>query len=268
VRARPDAIVGGGVPGAVVGKQLAEAKKAGIPTLNIDDSGAGGPGWDHYIPGGFNLQNEVLAAAIVADSGGKANVVWVNGGAVYNQVELALVEEYLKRCTGCAVKDDKADPAAAVDPVKAGQYMASLLRKEPDVDYVVWPFAEPVYGAALQAVRSSGSKVKLVTIQGTPTALEAVRAGEAPFVTSYPLTPTILAGFDALNRIFAGQPVPESAEWTAATTIWRKGDASLPQAGGIGAIETSIAQASDHDFLDTYGKAWGVDIQDAFAGVK
>jgi len=268
VRAHPDAIVAGAIPPTLVKQQLAEAKAAGIKTVNFSGADILGPGFDAQIPTSFNVQNEMLGAYTVAESEGTAKAVWVNPGAAYAQLFNNTYAEFLEQCDGCEIKEAKPTEAAVVTPSEAGPFVSSTLQQNPTAEYLLWLFSEPTFPSALAAVKSAGSSVNLIAPQGTPASLEAVIKGESPTVAGDPFTPTDLQVLDVLLRMFEGGKVPAKAnEWTAPTLIWSANSKELPEPT-IRGIEEWTAENSGWDFLAEYEKAWGVSLAKVFDGVK
>ncbi len=167
---------------------LAAAKKAGIPVLSGTDS-TNSPN-PVLKPEGDKLNYETdvsadmgkighrMAEWIIADSGGKANVMVVTDEEFPTvNVVTAGILDGLKECKTCVVQPLQKTTGSQV-ATTLGQQTVGYLQSHPDVNYVIGPF-DPAAAFMVNAIAQAGlgDKVKLVSQLGDGQNLDFIRAG-------------------------------------------------------------------------------------------
>jgi len=214
IRDGADAVIIDAADKDALAKPIADAKKAGVEfvtccslaqqgkdvTFNIADPQQNAP------------IGNMLASKVVADSGGKANTVYVNVSAfaILAEVGKTFKQKYQELCPNC--KYDSIDIPLTSLGKDAPDRIVSYLRSHPDVNYVV--LAEsgstaPGLSAAMNAAGLAG-KVKIVGQGGNEGVYQDVKAGKLDAVVPSALYSYDYGMLDALARKFAGVPVQET----------------------------------------------------------
>ena len=167
---------------------LQTAKKAGVPMI----SGSAGIDTPNPVikPEGDNLTHVLdvgtdypgvgrhVAEWIIADSGGKANVLVYTDEEFYSVT--ATVDgllEGLKKCAGCVVSPLQKFTASQV-ATNVGQMVVGYLQSHPEVTYVYAPY-DPSAVFMVNAIVQAGlaDKVKVASIVGAAQNLDFIRQG-------------------------------------------------------------------------------------------
>lgn len=207
----PDAIIGIATPGIFIGKQLAEAKRRGILTIDSTQTPLSGAGFDGYIDLRESVEKQLLGYQIIADSKGRASVAVVDMQGFPDFGNDELIAFLHQHCPGCSAIKISAAVPDVIDPVRAQAKTVAVLNGHPDVDYVVWPTDSTPVQAALAAVRQIGKtgKVKVVTDDADPEGFTLLRDGQLPFHAYVPFRWIALATVDAVFRGLAKKPLPD-----------------------------------------------------------
>lgn len=211
VNAKPDAIIVNGIDAATAGDGYAAAEKAGIPIIgSFTGNPEGAPGVKTEVAGdACGKQGEALGNFVIADSEGKANVLFV-GTKTFNcnvQRQEGFVNA-MKACETC--KTDTLE--FAIDAIQSGlpQQLQSALQSNPDLTYIVGTF-DAVALAATDAIRQAGKtdKIKVAGFDADAPNLELVRKGEIQVadITTGSTEPGWAAA-DAAARAIAGEDLP------------------------------------------------------------
>lgn len=210
--------------------------------------------FDDTTPG-LELAQKELVDSVVADSNGKAHILFVGvTDSPQTKEGAAYVKSYVpKACPGCTFTEIDYNTAAL--PKVPSQVSAALI-SHPDTTYVVAELDAAAAGA-VQGIKTAGSanKVKLASANGALDSLQRVKAGDVQFVDVG--SSAIYAGWqfaDGLVRMMTGQIPHESG--TAPTRIFDSSSVSS-------LTLTPNAYATndwygDDSFEQTFLKAWGV----------
>ncbi len=155
VNAKPDAIVVNGIGVDAAGDGYAAAEKAGIPVIGtFTGNPEGAAGVKTEVAGdACTKEGTALADWIIADSKGKANVLFV-GTKTFTcniQRQQSFLDE-MKKCETC--KTDTLE--FAIDAIQSGlpQQLQSAIQTKPDVTYIVGTFDAVALAAADAAGRA------------------------------------------------------------------------------------------------------------------
>ncbi len=257
VQDKADAIIVHSLPAGVVAPAIAEAKEAGVKIISAETQNPGPPlpdvpdTVDALAGHSYSIPAEAMAAQIVADSGGKAKVHFYSAsdiGPGSKQGTDAFVAKLKELCADCEVEVEDA-PVAQWSGMT--QRVTSLLRSQPDLDYIV-PIFDGMSVGMLPGIRSSGSDVKIVTGDATDSVLQALADGE--FVLADIGQPNVWTGVGILDqtaRVLAGEPPVEDigVQYRMFTS------------NNISSIDLKAEPSTwygDVDFLAEYKKIWGV----------
>ena len=249
---KPDAIIAIAIPDVAVDAKLAAAREAGIVTVSIADTPASNSqnGYDAYVSYRMPLMHQVLAYAVIAESGGTANSILINDSGFPNLVTSN--EEYksvMSKCTGCVVNQVEWTTGDALDPVKTDAVITAALAANPDATHIVLPYSIPLT-SVLESVRKAGKSetVKVVTKDGDAVGLGAVVKGESPFLPGVGLDWVAYAGIDQVARGLAGDAYVAAEKTGLGVHLWTQAD-------------TAADGSSDYtkwvDFKSEYMRLWG-----------
>lgn len=212
INAKPDVLVVNGIGADVAGDQYVAVEEAGIPMVAMfsgNDPGAAGV---HAEVGGDSCArgSEFNADWVIADSEGKAKVLWVGTETFKcNQQRKNAFMETMKSCPTCEVEELD----FAIDAVTSGlpQQLQAALQSNPDLTHIVGTF-DAVALAAADAVRQAGKtdQIKVAGHDANAPNLELVRNGDiqGADATTGAIEPGWAAA-DAAARIIAGEEVPD-----------------------------------------------------------
>lgn len=249
---KPDAIIAIAIPDVAVDAKLAAAREAGIVTVSIADTPASNSqnGYDAYVSYRMPLMHQVLAYAVIADSGATANSILINDSGFPNLVTSN--EEYkgvMAKCTGCVVNQVEITTGDALDPVKMDAVITAALAANPDATYIVLPYSIPLT-TTIESVRKAGrgDTVKVVTKDGDAVGLGAVVKGDSPFLPGVGLDWVAYAGIDQVARGLAGDAYVAAEKTGLGVHLWTQAD-------------TAADGSSDYiqwvDFKSEYMRLWG-----------
>jgi ribose transport system substrate-binding protein len=260
IQDQADAIIVHSLPSSVVAPALQRAKEAGIALISAEVQNPGPPLPDtpaeiDAIAGhSYSIPTRYMAAMVVADSGGDANVMFFSAddiGPGSAQGTETFVDTMNELCPNCEVEvldSPLAQWAGLSDRI------ASLLRGNPEVNYVV-PIFDGMAVNMVPGIRSASAteRVKIVTGDATASVLEQSRSGEIVIgdvgqpnawtgVAIMDQTARVLADVDPLEdvgvpyRLFTSNNV-EGLDLTGDPTGWY---------GNV-------------DFLAEYRRIWGLE---------
>ena len=249
---KPDAIIAIAIPDVAVDAKLAAAREAGIVTVSIADTPASNSqnGYDAYVSYRMPLMHQVLAYAVIAETGGTANTILINDSGFPNLVTSN--EEYagvMAKCTGCVVSQVEWTTGDALDPVKTDAVITAALAANPDATHIVLPYSIPLT-SVIESVRKAGKgdTVKVVTKDGDAVGLSAVVKGGSPYLPGVGLDWVAYAGIDQVARGLAGDAFVAAEQTGLGVHLWTQAD-------------TAADGSSDYtqwvDFKTEYMRLWG-----------
>jgi ribose transport system substrate-binding protein len=216
VRMKPDAVLSSGYDKALYATELAQLKKLGIGVYNYATLDKPGGGIRLMIGGPKDVEPAgwQMAAYIVSDTKGKANVLYVDlpSFTILQPVGKAFKRDYAKWCPGCPI--DTMDMPVTALGKDAPDKIVSYLRAHPDVNYVAFSYDGASLGlpAALKAAGIAG-KVKFVGEAPSVENLGYVASGgEAATVSQgyYEIWANVV---DAVARDLTGQSIKGNQSW-------------------------------------------------------
>jgi ABC-type sugar transport system substrate-binding protein len=245
----PDAIVGMCITATQVADKLEQARKAGIVTVSTcDPTPTGGNGqFDAAADYANGVSTELLGWGIVADSGGKANVVAVKDEgypAVIRKIDNLV--RVVKACSTCKVKTATWQITDAVDSAKAANIITGIINGNPGINTLVMPYSVGM-PSVLQAVKSSGRDIKIYADDLDTVNQQALRAGSLAMVSS--VDPQ-LAMYQAVDQVIRGlnkQPFVKPAQLPYLAHLYTKD--TVPKSG-VGAFQQVF------DYASVYSKLW------------
>jgi ribose transport system substrate-binding protein len=256
IQAGASGIIIDAFPSAAVSGPLATAASKGIPVIaevsgdTTPNTGANFKGGLYTVVDGNNSHLGALAADwAIAQTKGKANVgsFEVASFPVLQQ-RYAGFQKAMSACTTCKVNSPVTVPLTSLT-TQAAPAVAEFLRSHADVNYFFSTFDGGAILAA-QGIRSAGSKVPMVSLEGNAPNLEMIRSGGPEVaVVALPLEWIGWAAIDEMNRAFNKQaPAPQ----------WTPNGSGIP----LKVVTKSNAPAKgqsyqgDIDFESAFKKLW------------
>lgn len=260
VQDQADAIIVHSLPPVVVAPALAKAAEAGVKLISAETQNPGPPLPDvpdtiDAIAGhSYSIPTEAMAAQVVADSEGDANVLFLSVsdiGPGSGQGTDAFVAKMKELCPAC--------PVEVVDSPVAqwsglNQRVSSLLRSRPDVNYIV-PIFDGMAVYIVPGIQAAGlaDEVSLVSGDATPSVLENLRDGN--IVIGDVGQPNVWTGWaivDQTARVLVGEPTLEDVGLQY----------RLFTANNVGDLDLNgnpTEWYGDVDFEADYRAIWGVE---------
>lgn len=206
VTSKPDAIVFIPVDLKALGPAVAKVNAAKIPIVNAVDRSAGGTFVTYVGSDDFTLAH-ATGAALMKALGGKGTVVILEGtkGSETSNQRVAGFKKAIEEAPGVKLA---ASQPGNYQRLQALQVMENLLQSFPQIDGVLAANDAMALGA-LEALDGAERKAKVIGINATPEAIDAIKKG------------TMLASGDfdgfkmgclatmAALRTLHGQPVPK-----------------------------------------------------------
>jgi ABC-type sugar transport system substrate-binding protein len=212
LRAGVDAVIINAVTRETIAKQLAQAKAKGVAYIGCCSTDSVGDGYlyNTSTPEQNATIGKYLAAAIVADSKGKANTLYVDIPAftILGSLGDTLKKDYQAYCPSCKFSTmDVSIPQLGDAPNK----IVSYLRSHPDVNYVALSVTDALGTGLPAALKAAGlTKVKIVGQGGDPTAFQAIAQGQILALVPFDYYDVDYQMVDALARHFAGVPIQQT----------------------------------------------------------
>jgi len=206
-----------GTQPALIQDQLDQANAAGIPTMSCFDAAEPSPEGYAMQCGdatAVEVAGDLIANAIIADSGGTANVMMVNipDFAVLQVEQEASQAAYDENCPDCTFTE----LALTLDQLLAGEVpgaIVSSLQADPDIDYVHFAFdglAGGVSATLAEADLLEGRKLVGVDYNGP--ILQEIVDGTMQFWTTNPKEYSAWLMVDAMARDAVGMENTEERE--------------------------------------------------------
>jgi ribose transport system substrate-binding protein len=242
-----------GINPALVGPQIARARKAGIAVTVTHFYGLGqkrAPNLSATMDIPYELGGELMADKVILDTNGKANALVLTVNQVLATVPLVsgIRKEFARYCKGCKLTFiDRTIP----DLAKYTSDVSTALVKDPKVNYVIAIYDSAQAPQALAGIRVAGriGKVHLVCFNGTPSFLPSVK--NDPTVTldvGENLDWIAYGAIDQDMRVLAGlKPV---ANEFIPLRVWTKANIAEAGPGYAGGFGTS--------YITGYRKLWGL----------
>jgi len=191
---------------------LNAAKQAKVPVFLIDRETAGKPCEDYitFMGSNFFEQGERAAKIMANLTGEKANVAVLEGTAGAS-VTIDRTEGFEKQIENYPDMEIVASQTGEFLRTKGQTVMEQLIQSNPDIDAVYAENDEMALGA-IQALKDAGKDpgkdVKVVSIDGTRQAVQAIITGDinAVIETNPRFGPL---AFDTIDEYLAGKPIPQ-----------------------------------------------------------
>jgi len=207
----PDVILGAAAPGALVGDRLDLAADAGIITISLADLPEPDPdalaAYDAYVSLRSPLLGALQAFAVIADSGGTANVSMIRDATFPTLAATAdEIEQIMAQCAGCSLHIQDWLITDAFDPAAVDGIISGILAQNPGVEYLFMPYSLGDT-AVIESLRTAGrSDVKVLHKDPNDEGLTNVINGGAWLTAASSLEWLAWAGIDQAIRGLTGEP--------------------------------------------------------------
>jgi len=258
---RADAITLFAQDPALLGPQIAQARKAGIPVIVLRTTGEGEscPADSHgqpyataCVPGPFEEAGRLEADWVIKDTGGKADTLVITSNDARSTTPLmrGLRDEFRRRCPAC--RTTTVDVPIPQWGARIRTEVQSALIRDRKINYVI-----PIYDSmsqfvmpAIRAARATG-RVKIAAFNGTPFVLKLMQDGDTVAMDAGEnLSWLGWAAMDQAFRAIAGEPVVRNEH--TPLRVFAKGN--VGDAGRPPRYDTGYG----HGYVDGYRKLWGV----------
>lgn len=212
------AIISVGLPVQIISDQIAAAKQAGIPVVDVINTppkrGVPGQGSDPNVFGNVapdgTLVGQLLAATAIVETGGKAKVAIMNTSELTaSPTFVGSMKQTLDRCGECSYVET--DTALVDWATELPNQAAAVLRSNPDINFML-PIYDGMTLFASTGVRQAGfaGKVKMASFNGTAAALDLVADGD--IVVADPAQNNDWAAWAAMDQAMRGMLGMEPAD--------------------------------------------------------
>ncbi|MBT8163170.1 MULTISPECIES: sugar ABC transporter substrate-binding protein [Arthrobacter] len=247
IQLHADGIFLGSIPSSVVKDDILTARSGGIKVVNMSEPAPDGFAdantlYDHTKAGRWN------AAYLTVATKGAGKVISVNDPEFPSVVEWhqGFVDGLKELCPGCRMVKDTNFQIANLQTQVPTDFQATL-QANPTAN-AVWTAYDPVALSLAPVIKRSpqNGKITVVSQNGDPGALQAIKAGDQPFKATIGVSVEwqSYAAVDQMVRLLAGN-LPASLK-----TV------NVPEKLISADNVSSIPWDGDLDWKDTYLKLW------------
>jgi ribose transport system substrate-binding protein len=245
----------------VLGPQLEQARKAGIPVVVLRTTGTAEPCQTDRrgrlygaacVPGPFEQGGRLEADWVILATKGRANALVITSNDARSTIPLlkGLREEFRRSCPACTVR--YVDVPIAQWATRIGTEVESALLRDPEIDYVV-PVYDSMSRYVVPALRARGAlgRVGIATFNGTPFVLKLLQDGEGVAMDAGENLAWLgWAAMDQAFRVVAGEE-PVASEHTPIRIFDRT---NVAEAGRPPRVDAGYGKA----YVAGYKRLWGV----------
>jgi ribose transport system substrate-binding protein len=243
----------------LLGPQIAEAEKEGIPVIVLRTTGErepcqsrpnGEPYGSACVPGPFEDAGRLEADWVIARTKGNADMLVITSNDAPSTASLvrALKDELKARCPGCEARYVDIPISQWAKQVRSE--VQSALVRDPDIDYVV-PIYDSMSQYAVPAIKASGKagRVKIAAFNGTPFVLEMLQEDDVVQMDAGENLSWIgWASMDQVFRVIAGED-PVRSEHTPLRVF---DDTNVDETGSPPRFDTGYGSA----YVEGYKRLW------------
>lgn len=253
-------IITDSLPFAIANNAYAAAVKAGIPIVASDVTDPIPAGWEGKVMTTDNGQADgarLMADAIIADSNGKADVLFANDvvDSTAKSVSDAVEDQFKTNCPGCDVTLVQWEPTA---PQKIPTAVSVALNNNPDIRYVYVQYDQPAGPPAIQGMKLSrqADELQLVGFGSDVSAMQRIKSGQQ--MADVASDPALIAwnNADRLFRLITDSSVPEASSYVEPRRVFNSTNIKSVDGSNVDDFKSG-AWFSDGSFRDTYASLWG-----------
>lgn len=253
-------IITDSLPFAIANNAYAAAVKAGIPIVASDVTDPIPSDWKGKVMTTDNGQAtgaRLMVDAIIADSNGKADVLFANDivDSTAKSVSDAVQDQFKKNCPGCDVTLVQWEPTA---PQKIPTAVSVALNNNPDIRYVFVQYDQPAGPPAIQGMKLSrqADKLKLVGFGSDVSAMQRIKSGQQ--MADVASDPALIAwnNTDRLLRLMTGSAIPEASSYVEPRRVFNSTNIDSVDGSKVDDFKSG-AWFTDGTFRDDYLTLWG-----------
>jgi ribose transport system substrate-binding protein len=239
----------------ILGEALDAAKSAGIPVIDLYSTDeVGGEANGIYANIGSSAYSEasfpILVDYVIADSGGDAQVLFVNipDFTILQIAADATNGQFESECPDCEVVPLDVTINDLTSGAVASQ-VVSALQSNPNIDYVFTSIGDLATGLP-EALAGAGlsEQAQIVTHVPNPEQLQAVADGEIVAAIPLPRPESAWAAVDAMARLELGMEIDQESHELLPIEIWTPDNVPTP-------IEE---YQGPKGYQDQFTQLWGV----------
>lgn len=251
---KPTAIISSVIPGTWASTALANAKAAGIYTIDMHQDSSTGSGYDAWVPASDNVAKTLLAAYAVANTNGTAHTV-VADAPGFSDAWTKSASSYLAGCTGCTTETVQWSPTDFISPTGIQADVAAKLAASSKVDYIIWPNGALPLQSVVSAISSSAanSKTQILANAGAPSSVQLLAGGQLPILAYSAEALMPLIALDDVSRLVQSKQASPEAALSFPVSYWTKSNAPASNFSAITEAELTTA-----DWVTPYAKAWNL----------
>jgi ribose transport system substrate-binding protein len=239
----------------LVGPQIRQAEAAGIPVIVLRTTGEGESCprvGTTCVPAPFEQAGRLEAEWVIADSGGKANILVITSNDARSTRPLlnGLMAELAEKCPRCEAHFVDVPIPEWANRVRTE--VQSALVRDPEINYVI-PIYDSMSQYAVPAIRAGGAteRVRISTFNGTPFVLGMLQEDDVVAMdVGENLAWVGWASMDQAFRVIAGER-PVRSERTPLRVFV---DGNVDEAGTPPRFDRGYGNA----YVDGYRKLWGL----------
>jgi ribose transport system substrate-binding protein len=224
-----------GIDSQVFGEALASAKAANIPVVEMDiaaekDAASKGILACVACDAMVTQWGQLMSDWIIADSGGNANVVYVNipEFTSLSAEQQAVKDTFKNDCSKCKV-DVLNSTIASFGAGTIAQEITSYIQSHPDVNYIYFGFGQMARGARdSMDAGGIGKNVKIVTADPDKVNAQNIIDGKESAGILLPVEGHAWYAVDAMTRHSTGADVNTTIDAPMPTQIWTKDNIVKP----------------------------------------
>jgi ribose transport system substrate-binding protein len=239
----------------LVGPQIRQAEAAGIPVIVLRTTGEGESCprvGTACVPAPFEQAGRLEADWVIADSGGKANILVITSNDARSTRPLlnGLMAELAEKCPRCEAHFVDVPIPEWANRVRTE--VQSALVRDPEINYVI-PIYDSMSQYAVPAIRAGRAteRVRISTFNGTPFVLGMLQEDDVVAMdVGENLAWVGWASMDQAFRVIAGER-PVRSERTPLRVFV---DGNVDEAGTPPRFDRGYGNA----YVDGYRKLWGL----------
>jgi ribose transport system substrate-binding protein len=251
VNAKPDVIIAQAVGSNIAADGFAAAKKAGIPVVGFatGDPADGKLAQVQVADTLCNDQGKILADAIIADSSGDANLLFLDDTAIACDIQRSegFEAEFKKVCPDCEFSKLTFDAQKLQQQLP--QQLQAEMDKNPNLNWIVGANDAPAAVAVTQVMQAGKQdQINVAGMDGQPTNVTYMLDKEVQkYDLTVPFADSPWAAVDAAARIYSGEEAPASIPLPNYLLTW-------DNVADLGPTKT---YSGPDDYQEQYKALWG-----------
>lgn len=259
VQSKSAGIITDSLPFALAQNAYASAVSAHIPIVASDVADPLPAGWAGDVlttSNGQDVGGRLMADAIIADSGGRAHVLFADTTSTSTTADSAnaVLDEFKTYCPACQVTTVNWDPSAVQQIPTA---VSVALNSHPDIDYVYASYDQPAGPFVVEGVQLSGRRndVKLVGYGAVVTSMQLIASGKQ--LADVAVDPAIVAwnNTDRLLRMMGKAPLPPASAYFVPRRVFEAQNIHTVNGGSTAEFENGTWFTGD-SYKAVYASLW------------